>query len=93
MHPVIHMYQHQKSHKRSLGNIYNYIYLFWTTLLAMTVYWNPFPADNFSKNKTKVIPNKECIILTHNLLKLYISNLNQIHLQQCFARYVVILQA
>jgi hypothetical protein len=32
-------------------------------------------------NKTKVIPNKECIILTHNLLKLYISNLNQIHLQ------------
>ena len=28
---------------------------------------NPFPADNFSKNKTKVIPNKECIILTHNL--------------------------
>ena len=35
---------------------------------------NPFPADNFSKTKTKVIPNKECIILTHNLLKLYISN-------------------
>jgi hypothetical protein len=24
-----------------------------------------FPADNFSKNKTKVIPNKECKILTH----------------------------
>jgi hypothetical protein len=32
--------------------------------------------------KTKVIPSNECIILTHNLLKLYISNLNQIHLQQ-----------
>ena len=30
--------------------------------------------DIFSKNKTKVIPNKECIILTYNLLKLYISN-------------------
>ena len=24
---------------------------------------NPFPADNFSKNKTKVIPNKEKLIL------------------------------
>jgi hypothetical protein len=42
---------------------------------GMLFFQNPFPADNFSKNKTKVIPNKECIILTHNLLKLYISNL------------------
>ena len=25
---------------------------------------NPFPADNFSKNNTKVIPNKEYILLT-----------------------------
>ena len=29
---------------------------------------NPFPADNFSKNNTKVVDkNKECILLTHNL--------------------------
>ena len=28
---------------------------------------NSFPPDNFSKNNTKVIPNEECILLTHNL--------------------------
>ena len=57
--------------------------------LCKTIFYkNPFPANNFSKNKTKVIPNKECIILTHNLLKLYILNLNQIHLQQCLILYL-----
>ena len=27
----------------------------------------PFPADNFSKYRKNIIPNKQCIILTHNL--------------------------
>ena len=28
---------------------------------------NPFPADNFSKYKMNVIPNKECILIIHKL--------------------------
>jgi dihydrofolate reductase len=35
---------------------------------------DPFAADNFSKYRIKVIPNKECIIITHNSQKMYISN-------------------
>ena len=27
---------------------------------------NPFPADNFSKYKMDVIPNKECILVIHS---------------------------
>jgi hypothetical protein len=35
--------------------------------------YNPLPADNFSK-KYEDIPNKECIIITHNFKIVYISN-------------------
>ena len=36
----------------------------YSCLLSLYVYdrcFNPFPADNFSKYKMNVIPNKECI--------------------------------
>jgi hypothetical protein len=35
---------------------------------------HPLPADYFSKHNMKVIPNKECILITHNFKILYISN-------------------
>ena len=41
----------------------------------------PFPADNFGKNHTKLIPNIECIL--YNLLKTVYFESDLIHLQQC----------
>ena len=46
-----------------------------STLNVVNTFVCPFPADNFSKYRKNIIPNKQCIILTHNLLKKLYSNI------------------
>ena len=42
----------------------------------------PWPADSFSKYKTRDIPNKVCIVVVHILILKCIVRINLIHLQQ-----------
>ena len=63
----------------------------WFERLVFLLWLNSFPADNFSKNSTKVIPNKECMHITNTqYIKTVYFESNLIHLQQYFSRYDVI---
>ena len=42
----------------------------------------PWPADSFSKYKTRDIPNKACIVVVHNLILNCVFRIYLFHLQQ-----------
>ena len=51
-------------------------------ILAKSTPLNPWPADNFSKYKTRDILNKVCIVVIHNLILNCMFRIELIHLQQ-----------
>ena len=72
---------------RSIILIYKHFFDF-ATVYTASLKHIPFPADNFSKNSTKVILNKECILLTHaQFIRTVYFESNLIRLQPYFARY------
>ena len=61
-----------------------------TIRFVLFTFLNPFPADDFSKYKMNVIPNKECIIIIHKFELNCMFRIKSDSSSAEFARYGVI---